>query len=481
MGLCYDTSRWLDKLWGEHLNTSTEGQKLVREGIEKQGVEFAGFPADLHARLYLQGEPKARDEAPEWATKLHETAGELAEWNRLRMMCARNGFAAGIAAECMLESLLPHVPQKPKDEPGQQPQQPQQPQQQGGGQGGGAGESQPGEGKWQPQSGSGKGQGQPSDADLRAAIRKAARSAASAVQEAEAGMEGMETALGISQPGTSVVKNSGPANMKAIREAHQRISQSPRLKKIAELAGRLERIASAKAKSKVRPGIGEIHGIGMGSDLARLLPSELMALRRPKLRLALYAKLIEGRALTYEMTGREPQSRGPIVVLLDESSSMREGAKDTWSKAVCLALLSTATKQKRAWHLVVFNGAIVREVSIEAGRATSADIQRALDHRAEGGTDFNAPVLRACELIKTSKAMKKSDVVVITDGEDNLHPSVVEAANQLTKREGVSWFCVGVGNDAGALASLAPIATSMVIVRDTKDGDLVSPVVNLEV
>jgi uncharacterized protein with von Willebrand factor type A (vWA) domain len=48
------------------------------------------------------------------------------------------------------------------------------------------------------------------------------------------------------------------------------------------------------------------------------------------------------------MKGKEPQTRGPIVVLLVESASMREAHKDIWSKAVCLALLSTATRQKRA-------------------------------------------------------------------------------------------------------------------------------------
>jgi uncharacterized protein with von Willebrand factor type A (vWA) domain len=102
------------------------------------------------------------------------------------------------------------------------------------------------------------------------------------------------------------------------------------------------------------------------------------------------------------MQGREPQARGPIVVLLDESGSMREAGKDVWSKAVTLALLATATRQRRAWHLIAFNGAIVREVSIPAGRATAADIQLALDHGCAGGTDFDAPVLRAIDIIRAS-------------------------------------------------------------------------------
>jgi hypothetical protein len=466
MGLCYKTGKWLDRLWSEHIATSQPAADLVTAGIGKQGPAFAGFPADLHARLYLQGEPQALDNAPEWATKLHEMAGELAEWGRLRVMCARNGFAAGIATECMLESLLPHVPDAPKDEG--QPGQEQQP-------GGQSGE-QP-----QPGQGGGSGQGQASDADLRATIRKAARQAAAQVQEAEAEMEGVETPLGISSPGTAVAKNTGPANMRAVREAHRCLRDSPRLKRIAELAGRLERVAAAKARSKVKPGVGEVHGVGMGSDLARLLPSELVALRHPRLKLALFAKLMEGRALTYEMSGRETETRGPVVVLLDESSSMREDGKDVWSKAVALALLSTATKQRRSFHLVAFNGDIVREIGIEAGRATPKDLSDALDHRCEGGTDFNAPVLRACELVRTSRAMKKADVVVITDGEDLLNDTAIKAATNLTKTEGVSWFCVGVGRDVGSLASLVPIATSITMVRDVAEGDdPVAPVINLE-
>jgi uncharacterized protein with von Willebrand factor type A (vWA) domain len=229
--------------------------------------------------------------------------------------------------------------------------------------------------------------------------------------------------------------------------------------------------------------VGEVHGIGLGglADLSRLLPSELVAMRRRPLRLHLLSRLVQGKALVYAMTGREPQARGPIVVLLDESGSMREAGKDIWSKAVCLALLSTATRQKRSWSLVSFNGAVTRELTIPAGKATAADIQAALDHGCSGGTDFDAPVLRAVDVIHKSPTMRQADVVIITDGEDELEPSTIQAAQELTQKEGVSWFAVGVGPDAEAgLQSFAPIATSMVRVRDTDDPEPIIPVINLE-
>ena len=484
MGLCYQTSRWLDRLWSEHLDLSQGARDLVQQGIGKQGPPFAGFPADLHARLYLPSDPRPLDESPKWGTRLHDLASELGEWQRLRLMCARNGFAAGIAAEAMLEQLLPHVPDRPRDRPSEPATDPQA---------GGSPEDQPEqgsrtkqlqEGAQDPTAPSPDPPTQGSDAQLRASLRRAIRAARNAVQEAETGLEGMNTPLGLSLPGTSVVTNTGPANLKAVQEAHTSLQSSHRLRRIAELAGRLERVAAAKARSKVKPGVGELHGIGLGGlpDLARLLPSELVALRRRPLRLHLLARLLQGKALTYAMTGREPQARGPIVVLLDESSSMREAGKDIWSKAVALALLSTATKQRRAFCLVAFNGAITREVTIPAGKATVNDISRALDHGCSGGTDFNAPVLRAVDIIRTSPTMKQADCVVITDGEDSLQPATIEVATNLTKTEGVSFFCVGVGPDAElGLQSLAPIATSMVRVRQTDDADeLIAPVINLE-
>lgn len=482
MGLCYRTTRWLDRLWGEHLELSEPARRLVQQGMDKQGELFAGFPADLHARLYLPADPATIDTAPDWATHLHSLASELGEWQRLRLMCSRNGFAAGIAAEVMLEQLLPHVPDPPPAHPAPSPQDATS----------AAGPSDAGTGDAPSQDGAEGAtpsfadptSGQGSDTELRASLRRAIRAAKDAVQHAEAGLEGVNTPLGLSMPGTSTVTNTGPANLKDVRRMYARLQTSTRLRRIAELAGRLERVAAAKARSRVEPGVGEVHGIGHGglSDLARLLPSELVALRCRPLRRHFLARLLQGKALTYAMRGREPQAKGPVVVLLDESASMRNSAKDIWSKAVALALLSTATKQKRAFHLVAFNGGIVRDVSIAAGKATPADIAHALDHRCGGGTDFDAPILRGIELIQTAPTMKQADVVIITDGEDSLDPPTVEAATTLTQQEGVSFFCIGVGPDAElGLQSLGAIATSMLRIRNTDDADeLVAPVINLQ-
>lgn len=466
-GMCYVTSLWLDRLWVEHLEASEHARDLVQAGIKKQGERFVGFPADLHARLYLPRDPEKTEGAPAWATRLHDLASELAEWRRLRAMCARNGFAAGIAAEAMLKELLPHVPDRPEQDVGQA--------------GAGAGTGKDGV---RNESSSNADLGdQAVDSALRAALRKASRAARDAVQEAEQALEGLAGPMGFEMPGTSIASNAGPADLKAIREAHSLLKNNARLKRICELAGRMERAAASKARSTVKPGVGEIHGIELGglADLARVLPCELGQLRVPRLRTLVLSRLLQQRALVYGMTGREPQSRGPVVVLLDESSSMRKEGRDIWSKAVALALLSTATRQKRAWHLIGFNGAITRETSIAPGKAALSDVVQALDRRCSGGTDFDKPVLRAIETMKTSPLMRMSDVVVITDGEASLSQSTIHEATELTRIEGVSWFIVGVGSKAGMRCgvSLEPIATSMVQVARLDDPEYVVDVISL--
>ncbi|HOX57870.1 MAG TPA: VWA domain-containing protein [Verrucomicrobiota bacterium] len=461
--MLYDTSRWLDMLWQEHLEVSEPARELVQQGIAKQGAPFAGFPADLHARLYLPRDPAELTDAPEWAMRLHRLAPELGEWGRLRAMCARNGFAAGIGAEVMLKELLPLVPDAPEGKPARGPGQQDQE---------GGDEKQQG----QPE------QPTPSDADIRAALRAASRAARDAVQDAEQSLDGVRHCLRLSTPGSLTVTDSGPANLKAVREAFGLLSKNPKFRRIAELAGRLERLAAAKRKSEIKPGVGEVHGIERTGDLARLLPSELLALCHPKLRTSMLVRLVQHQALGYAVKSHETQGRGPVVVLLDESSSMAEDGKDTWSKAVTLALLDTATRQKRAWHLIAFNGSIVREVEVQPGKASVVDIVKALDHRCMGGTDFDGPVMRAVDIIRSSKTMRKADVVAITDGEDELEPVTVEAAQSLSKAEGVSWLVVAVGPVGGETCgtSLGPIATTMTRVTDVGDLKAVLPVVGLD-
>jgi uncharacterized protein with von Willebrand factor type A (vWA) domain len=124
----------------------------------------------------------------------------------------------------------------------------------------------------------------------------------------------------------------------------RRVMQSPKLRMIAEMCGRFTRLALAIQKSRVDYPPGQITAITTGADLAHLLPDELALLSEPDLEDLFYLRLTERRLFQYELEGREPEGRGPVILALDESGSMEESAggiaKDAWNKSVMPGLLA---------------------------------------------------------------------------------------------------------------------------------------------
>jgi len=440
MGIARNTSDWADVLWADHVAVSHTAQRLHHDGSQRTTPEaFAGFAEDVHGMLYSPRELEAREDAPRWALNLQEKAEELEEWQRLRDQCSRDGFASGVATEAVLSSLIDHMnPSEWNDDKDDNDKSDD--------------EGQDGEGQ------------AATDAEMRRNLRRASRAATEAVADAENKMDGLRGA----GCGTGSGSQRNGADLAKAREAQQVLANSRKMRDICELAGRLSRIAENKTRSEVKGAVGEIHGIEKGDEISRLLGSELANLRHPALRRMELARIAEKEALQLGMKGKEPQGRGPIVVCLDESGSM--GAmKEIWSKAVALSLLTTATDQKRAWHLIRFDAYIQGVHEFGPGEATVADIAAVLEQQSGGGTDFSLPIQRACEAIEGSATMRKADVVMITDGEAHLGSRVAERAQKLTKTEGVSWYVVSIGSSQ-ARTSLGAIGTEFVQVSNVRRG-----------
>ena len=77
----------------------------------------------------------------------------------------------------------------------------------------------------------------------------------------------------------------------------RRLRGDPRLKRIAQLAGRFTRIGQQKRRSKVRHGAEEICDVELGNDIGRLLPVELVKLRHPRLHALALRDLLERKAM----------------------------------------------------------------------------------------------------------------------------------------------------------------------------------------
>src|SRR5262249_24542325 len=140
----------------------------------------------------------------------------------------------------------------------------------------------------------------------------------------------------------------------------QRVGRSPKLQQIAAVCGRFTRIALQQQKARVKHPPDEITSITVGTEIERLLPSEIVLLADPNLEDLFYLKFVERGLMQYDLIGHEPEGQGPIIIAVDESGSMITNhgglTGEIWSKAVMLALLSIARSQKRVLAVIHFSG-----------------------------------------------------------------------------------------------------------------------------
>jgi uncharacterized protein with von Willebrand factor type A (vWA) domain len=200
--------------------------------------------------------------------------------------------------------------------------------------------------------------------------------------------------------------------------------QTRKFKLMAQVIGRMRRLAVHKQKTKLNQSRDEIHNVGIGNDLSRVLPIELVQLRHPILKAEFKRKFIEGKLMQYELKGTEKEGKGPIVVCIDNSGSM-SGDRETWSKAVALALLEIATMQKRGFACIHFGGQsdALEIIEINPGEKDilSKAVKVAEFFLNAGGTAFEPALSQTLELI-SKQGFKKADVVFITDGNAPIGP-----------------------------------------------------------
>lgn len=189
--------------------------------------------------------------------------------------------------------------------------------------------------------------------DPGAESRRAARAAREAAQKANEEQEELSGAMAAAGLGPGEPGSNDPAR---IAELHRRIRGDATLAEIMRRAGAFRRVAQSVRRRRTTHGADEVTGITIGSEIARLVPSELASLAIEGLDLDTLRRLSEGQALVREMRSSEPTGRGPVVFVVDESGSM-QGDKINTAKALGLALAYVARQQRRWCALVAYTGA----------------------------------------------------------------------------------------------------------------------------
>ncbi|KAA2246006.1 VWA domain-containing protein, partial [Solihabitans fulvus] len=215
--------------------------------------------------------------------------------------------------------------------------------------------------------------------------------------------------------------------------------------------------AAGERARKVEHVVGELVGITLGDDIARLIPSELATLGVPALRPVFAAKLAEGRLMLYDSRGEHTTGQGAIVACVDCSGSMRAPhaggvTGEAWAKSCALALLDQARHAKRDFVGILFSSAgQVATFRFPAGQAPITEVLEFAETFFGGGTDFQVPLTVATELLEAEynvAGRQRGDIVLITDGQCGVTEEWMRAWNDTKARLDFRSFGVAIGSAA---------------------------------
>lgn len=450
--LIYDASDFDRHLWSHHTLADKSAQKAESEG-KRRYEAFPDFAAEMFHYFHAD-EPRRLEEVDEGAEvfeKLNKAMLDVPEVNDLRAQTVGNDGWSGVVTTAMIDDLMVKLspPSSPvgdlradkeavdylerllddAEEAGDEEQAE-------------AIEETLNEVLEQMEEDRENGEAAAEEIDMtaaRTAMRKAAKAAGEAIDKMNALVEAY--GIGLDQhDGRQTVMATGA-------KLAQIVGGNDRLRKIAELAGRLRRIASEEQRKKPRFGTGERVGRRYSNDLSSLCFRELVYSAKP-LRPLFAAKYAESSLACVEKADKQKDHKGPIVMVLDSSGSMSSGDADVWAAAVCLAFMDVAKKQGRAFAIVHFGSSVLRtDIFEDRAAMTPETITDAVSFFAAcGGTEFEPCLDHAVDIIKEQGAFKKADIIMVTDGRAHVSESWLKNWNARRNELDFSCYSVLVGS-----------------------------------
>ena len=195
-----------------------------------------------------------------------------------------------------------------------------------------------------------------------------------------------------------------------------------------DLFGRFDAaFANAMAISPV--GDGEVADIEMGSDLLNLIPHEFSNLAHPALRTMFMKRMVEDQLQQLSVHGIAEAGRGPVIIMLDVSWSMKERVRfeDTAykridiSNAFGIALTKSAALHHRDVWVCAFNAKVVKQAMFlhnnESHENIYAKLKDVFGVEPNGGTDFGKAIDYIVDNIEQFPGREACDIVFFTDGD----------------------------------------------------------------
>lgn len=206
------------------------------------------------------------------------------------------------------------------------------------------------------------------------------------------------------------------------------IEKLQRLSQLSQLVGRVRQIFTARFRRKKKTGQlrMELADLNLGADLAYALPTELISLSHPVMRTEFFRRFVEAGMQQYAFHAPETMGRGPLVVLLDKSSSMEEEQRMRmdWACAIACALVEAARRRHMPSAVIPFD-ADVHPPLLFAAKDRQYP-QKLLDMARimpSGGTNYRLALAAGRQIVETLKSLAAADLVIVTDGECRLEPT----------------------------------------------------------
>ncbi|MBA4535194.1 VWA domain-containing protein [Brevibacillus halotolerans] len=245
-----------------------------------------------------------------------------------------------------------------------------------------------------------------------------------------------------------------------------------KLRNIALWAGKFKSIARKKQRSKHTDSFDR-SGITHGNNLELTLPSELGLYLNSTSKVDFLKRFIEGEVLQYDVNGKETLGRGPIILCLDESSSMR--SLDEQAKGFVLSLLMIAKKQRRDFALIKFSKRIQTNI-YKGGKITSNELITLATSFLNGGTNFELPLKESLQILGKDR-FSRSDIIFVTDGEDNLSDSFIASFNEQKKKKRFQVLSILLKNKN--TKTIQPFSDEIILASDIYDEAVMKKAFNI--
>lgn len=247
--------------------------------------------------------------------------------------------------------------------------------------------------------------------------------------------------LGLGQLGRGADRSPGvwqPAQLQGLDRAAALLRDNPSIHALVQILGRQAEGPQRPGPAPIPMGPSEVRGLERGRALSRVLAAELSLLADPDTEGLFWHRYLSGQLMQLELdqelvlsedASRVPvgQGKGPILLLLDTSGSMR-GEAELLSKALCLAVLRLAMLQGRRCLLVAFGaGRQLRTADLQD--VADPALAELLGGRFAGGTDPGKALETALAL-----GAENADLFMVSDGQFVVGPGLRGALEQAEPR-----------------------------------------------